>query len=320
MSVCLFTFAITLNKKTMAKRDQMLRLMNISNFLKSRKNGATYEEILKHLEELHYKEGFDTDLAFSEKTFKRDRNLLMELFQIEIKFKRSTMTYQIVNEEDYESTQSIFDNLLLINAYKQTEHNSKIMFFEKRQASGLHNLEGIIFAIKNSKVISCNYTKYWENTSQKRVLEPYALKEFRNRWYLLANETNGKEFRIKTFGLDRISDMNAPGKTFRKQNIDVEEMFVNSFGIISTLNEKTEKIILSFDPEQGKYVKSLPIHHSQKVLAGNKNEYKIELTIVPTYDLYQELLTHAERLRIEKPLSVRKEYLKFLKKAQEMNR
>lgn len=303
----------------MAKRDQMLRLMNISNFLKSRKNGATYEEILKHLEELHYKESYDTDLAFSEKTFKRDRDLLSELFQIEIQFKRSTMTYQMVNEEDYDSKQNIFDNLLLINAYKQTENNSKIMFFEKRQASGLNNLEGIIFAIKNSKIISFDYTKYWENISQKRVLEPYALKEFRNRWYLLANEEDGKEFRIKTFGLDRISDLEIHNKTFKKQNVDIEEMFTNSFGITSTLNRKPETIVLSFDWEQGNYVKSLPIHHSQKVLVDSENEYKIELTLVPTYEFYQELLTHAERLRIEKPLSVRKEYLKFLKKAQEMN-
>lgn len=303
----------------MAKRDQMLRLMNISNFLKSKPQGATYEEILQHLEELHYKESYDTDLAFSEKTFKRDRDLLLEIFQVEIKFKRSTMTYQIVNEEDYESTQSIFDNLLLINAYKQTENNAKIMLFEKRQASGLHNLEGIIYAIKNSKLISCNYTKYWENASSKKVLEPYALKEFRNRWYLLANESDGKEFFVKTFGLDRISDLEIHSKTYKKQNIDVEEMFVNSFGIISTLGQKPEKIILSFDAEQGKYVKSLPLHHSQKVLEDNDKEYKIELRLVPTYDFYQELLTHADRLRIESPENVKKEYLVFLEKAKALN-
>lgn len=303
----------------MAKRDQMLRLMNISNFLKNKPNGATYEDIARHLEELHYKDGYETELAFSEKTFKRDRDLLLELFQTEIRFKRSTMTYQMINEDDYESTQTIFDNLLLINAYKQTEKNSKIMFFEKRQASGLHNLEGIIFAIKNSKPISCNYTKYWENLPRKKVLEPYALKEFRNRWYLLANESDGKDFFIKTFGLDRISNLDIMSKVFKRQNVDVEKMFSNSFGIISTLDEKPEKIILSFDANQGKYVKSLPFHHSQKLLVDNETEFKIELTLVPTYDFYQELLTHAERVRIEKPTLVRNEYLKFLKIAQEMN-
>lgn len=302
----------------MAKRDQMLRLMNISNFLKNRKNGATYEEISKHLEELHYREGYESELAFSEKTFKRDRDLLSELFQIDIQFKRSTMTYQIINAEDLDSTQNIFDNLLLINAYKQTENNSKIMFFEKRQASGLGNLEGLIYAIKTSRIITFNYTKHWENVAHTKVAEPYAIKEFRNRWYLLANERDGKNFFVKTFGLDRISDLNF-NSSFQKQNVNIEEMFVNSFGIVSTLHQKPKKIVLSFDTEQGRYVKSLPIHHSQKILADNNEEFKIELTLVPTYDFYQELLTHAERLRIVSPVSVREKYLDFLKIAQEMN-
>ena len=61
----------------MAKRDQMLRLIHISNLLQSKKNvGATYDEVLKYLEEKHYSNGFDNDLAFSEKTYKRDRDLL----------------------------------------------------------------------------------------------------------------------------------------------------------------------------------------------------------------------------------------------------
>jgi len=301
----------------MAKVDQMLRLMNISEFLKSKPNGATYEEIQRHLEEQHHKDGYD--LAFSEKTFKRDRTLMEELLKIEIRFKRSTMTYQIVNEEDADSTQTIFDNLLLVNAYKQTENNSKIMFFEKRQASGLQNLEGIIFAIKNSKLISFTYTKHWENVPRKKLIEPYALKEFRNRWYLLANEQDGKDFFIKTFGLDRISNMEIHNKSFKKENINVEEMFVHSFGIISTLNQKPEKIVLSFDAEQGKYVKSLPIHHSQKVLEDNEKEFKIEIKLAPTYDFYQELLTHARHLRVLKPDFIRENYLKFLEAGLEKN-
>ena len=234
---------------------------------------------------------------------------------IEIKFKRSTMTYQIINDSFSENSQTIFDNLLLINAYKQTENNSEIMIFEKRQASGLHNLEGLIFAIKNSKIITFNYTKNWEGISTKRVVEPYALKEFKNRWYLLANEVDGKDFFLKTFGLDRISDVEVNSKTFKKQEVDIDKLFVNSFGIISTLDQIPETIILSFDYEQGKFIKTLPIHHSQKVLIDNDSEYRIELTLVPTYDFYQELLTHTGRMKIISPENVRDKYFEFIKSA-----
>ena len=298
----------------MAIHDKNIRLMHIASFLKSKPKGASFKEILKHLEELYHKESFATNLASSQRTFNRDLPLLLEM-GIDIKFKRSTMTYQIINDDFSESSQTIFDNLLLINAYKQTENNSEIMIFEKRQASGLHNLEGLIFAIKNSKIITFNYTKNWEGISTKRVVEPYALKEFKNRWYLLANEVDGKDFFLKTFGLDRISDFEVNSKTFKKQEVDIDKLFVNSFGIISTLDQIPEKIILSFDYEQGKFIKTLPIHHSQKVLIDNDSEYRIELTLVPTYDFYQELLTHTGRMKIISPENVRDKYFEFIKSA-----
>ena len=305
----------------MAKRDQMLRLVHIVNLLERRKDsGATYREIKLYLEEKHRTDkDYEEDLAFSEKTFKRDRNLLLEIFDIETQFKRSTMTYQIVEDEQLEKSKGIFDNLLLINAFKQSADQSKIMLFEKRQTSGLVHLQPLIEAIKKAKTISLQYKKYWKTTSEKKVLQPYALKEFRNRWYLLANEEDGKDFLLKTYGLDRMTAVEICNKIFSKNEVDFDAIFNNSFGIVSTVDKKPENIILSFKQRQGGFVKSLPIHHSQKILIDNNEEYRIELTLVPTYDFYQELLTHAERLTIIEPKKVRERYVKFLENAMEMN-
>ena len=313
-------FHILAENTTMAKREQFFRLFDIINILKKNTKGATYDEILNYVERQHQERDDETsEVAFSEKTFKRDRDLILNFFGIEIKYRRSTHTYKIDEFENFDHASAMYDNLLLVNAYRRTKDQAAIMHFEKRQASGLHNMEGIIYAIKNSKIISLNYTKHWEGIPLHRVVEPYALKEFRNRWYLLANDTTGKEFFIKTFGLDRISDLDIHTKNFEKQPANIEEMFNNSFGIISTLNEKPTKIVLSFDHDQGKFVKTLPIHHSQRILVDNQQEFRIELTLCPTYDFFQELLSHAERLRIVEPESVRKEYLKFLQHAREMN-
>ncbi len=60
-------------------------------------------------------------------------------------------------------------------------------------------------------------------------------------------------------------------------------------------------------------IKSLPLHHSQKVLTNNAKKYKIELTLVPTYDFYQELMTNAERLISIEPERVKKEFVRILK-------
>ena len=63
---------------------------------------------------------------------------------------------------------------------------------------------------------------------------------------------------------------------------------------------------------QGMYIKSLPIHVSQKILVDDDDELRIQLKLVPTYDFYQELLTHAERIKDIKPKKIKNQYIKYL--------
>ena len=290
--------------------------MFLAELFKKKPKGITYEEANQYLERKFEEKDLLENFKFSEKTFKRDREELLEILGIETIYKRSTNTYKVSNTEL--ETETVFDTILLIDAYRQVKGDSEIMIFEKRKSRGLENLNGILHAIQNQKTTTFKYTKHGEGIESKRIAEPYALKEFKNRWYLLANEADGKDFFLKTFGLDRISDLELNSKTFKKQVTDIDDLFKNSFGIISTLGQKPEKIVLSFDYEQGKFVKSLPIHHSQKVLVDNDSEYRIELTLAPTYDFYQELLTHAGRMKIISPENVKAEYFDFINSAKEI--
>lgn len=72
-------------------------------------------------------------------------------------------------------------------------------------------------AIQNSKVLSFTCEKYWTTEKSQRVFEPYALKEFHHRWYLLSNEFRSEKLFIKTFALDRISDFEIKNSSFQKQ-------------------------------------------------------------------------------------------------------
>ena len=283
----------------MAKREQYFRLMSLAEIFKRKPQGVTYEEIYSYLERKFEEKGWLENFKFSEKTFKREREELLEILGIETVYKRSTNSYKIA--EDELETENVFDNILLIDAYRQVKGDSEIMLFEKRKSRGLEHLNGILHAIQNKKKISFNYTKYWDEIPQKRVLEPYALKEFRYRWYLLANEKNGKDFQIKTFGLDRISDFEISSSSFKKENFNPNEVFQNSFGIISTLHETPEEIVISFTPHQGKYIKSLPLHHSQEILIDDANELRVKFNLIPTFDFEQELLQHSEHLKIISP-------------------
>ena len=302
----------------MAKNEQMLRLMYIFKYLQSKKDGANYLEISKYLEERFSSEY--KDLSFASKTFQRDRKTLNELFNIEIEYKNSTQKYHLINEGFSELTDSVFENLILVNAYRNSKEYKDSIVFEKRQASGLYHLQQVAQAIKCKKLITFSYLKHWDTTAKNRTIEPYALKEFRNRWYLIGNEFHNGNFKLKTFGLDRISNLETLHRSFHKWEIDIEKIFSNAFGIIISDNANVETIILSFNPSQAKFVKSLPLHPSQEIIIDDDEELKISLQLVPTYDFYQELLTHAERLTVVSPKKVKDEYLRFVNKAFELNK
>ena len=76
------------------------------------------------------------------------------------------------------------------------------------------------------------------------------------------------------------------------------------FGIISPNGHKPEEIELSFDPFQGKYIKTLPLHESQQILIDNEEELRIKLTLFITHDFFMELLSYGENLRVIKPESL----------------
>ena len=131
----------------------------------------------------------------------------------------------------------------------------------------------------------------------------YALKEFRNRWYVVGKDL--KDNKIKSFGLDRLSKLDFTGKHFAlPDNFEVNEHYKNCFGIISPNADKPQEIILSFDPFQGKYIKSLPLHASQEILEDNEDELLIKLTLYITHDFVMELLSYGENVKVIEPIAL----------------
>jgi len=63
-------------------------------------------------------------------------------------------------------------------------------------------------------------------------------------------------------------------------------------------------VILSFDPVQGKYIKSLPLHESQQIIIDNNTELQIKLFLYTTYDFEMELLSYGEYVKVLKPDSL----------------
>ncbi len=294
----------------MTKRESIARCNLIIN--KLRKYPATFQEISGYLKLESEIQGYDFNI--SKRTFHRDLNDIRSIYNIDIQHDFSKKVYYIAQKDDSDLSVRILEAFDTFNALNISERLDGYIHFENRRAKGTKNLLYILDAVRNSEQISFEYENYWYEFKTERVVEPYALKEFANRWYLIAKEL--KSNKIKTFSLDRIYDpLNTRNRFQYPENFDVKEYFKDSYGIISSDEVEPTKVILSFDPHQGKYIKSLPLHHSQRILKDTSEELLISLYLSITYDFEKELLSFGSSVRIIRPLSLVKKMKATIQKA-----
>ncbi|WP_395051490.1 helix-turn-helix transcriptional regulator [Flavobacterium sp.] len=293
----------------MSKKQFLKRYSLIIN--KLRKNASSFEEIQKYLVEQSIND--EENYEISIRTFQREIKEIASTHNIEIKYFRSENVYKIINDGNEERNERLMESFEIIDALKISSNLSNHLILEKRKPLGTNNMNYLIHAIKNRKEIRFFYSKYWteELVDTQRKVQPLALKEARYRWYLVAKDL--KDNRIKTYGLDRITNLEITNLKFIfPENYNPEEAFRHSFGIINEDNKEPQKIVLSFSFEQGKYIKSLPLHHSQKELTNDEKEYRIELLLHPTYDFVMELLSIGAEVKVLEPESLKNEMIKKL--------
>jgi predicted DNA-binding transcriptional regulator YafY len=113
---------------------------------------------------------------------------------------------------------------------------------------------------------------------------------------------------MRTYALDRIVKVDTKKKKFNhSKDVDIVGYFKNSFGIIAPNSYKPEKVVFNATVEQANYIRTFPLHASQKILKTSTVQVTFELTVFITYDLIMELLSYGDEIKVESPKSLIKE-------------
>jgi predicted DNA-binding transcriptional regulator YafY len=298
----------------MAKRDSFLRYISIISKLRNQ-GDSTFEEISDYLE--MQSEIRDFNPVISKRTFQRDAAEILSLFGIEIKFDFSRKVYFILeDDETRDMNNRLLEALDMLSLCHGAENASPYVIFEKRRPQGTHLFNTLLDAIRARQTVRFRYNKFWDDEIKERLVDPYALKESRERWYLVGRDHQDNI--IKTFGLDRISDLTEVRKKFTyPAHYDPQEKFKHCFGVLGDEKHDAEEIVLSIDPFQGKYIKSFPLHDSQEILMDTKKELRIRLFMYITRDLIMELLSLGDTLKVVKPRRLRNEMVRSYKETLE---
>lgn len=172
--------------------------------------------------------------------------------------------------------------------------------------SGQRFLTFVIEAMRDNKVLKIKHHSFWKDSVSTFEVEPYCVKLFRQRWYMLAKSVSYGSIRV--YSLDRILEMTDTGKSFTyPEELYPAGYFYNSFGIIVDQAYPPEIIQLEVYGTKAKYFKALPLHHSQKMIFETDGYTQFQYYMSPTYDLKQELLSHGDEIRVIVPEHLRNE-------------
>lgn len=270
---------------------------------------ASFKSIARHLN--------TNDIETSERTLQRDIAQIRADFGVDIIYNKTVNGYAIDETSSinlpsfYRFLELTLTTELLREQFKE-KHTllNHIQFEPIESLRGHENIKLILDAILLKRWVKFQYTRFDEDVTKTHEAIPCLLKRYQNRWYLIAKL---KSNRVVTFGIDRISDLKKTSATFKEG----EEVFPDGLNSVVGLNYTGEptRIVLEADKLQAKYLLSLPLHHSQKVISTTKNATRFEYLLIPNYELIQAILKLGHQVKVIEPKELKAEVVNALEKA-----
>jgi len=200
--------------------------------------------------------------------------------------------------------EKVLDSSNIKKDYKEVVTALPLILTEKTPPlKGSELLIKIMQALKQEKQIIFDYHKFGGEVKE-RSISPYLLKEDRHMWYVIGFYE--KRGRIITFAVDRMSKVRISDRIIIKTDFNPSNYFKYSFGI-TVPEEKPIEVILLFTQHQGNYIKTLPLHETQKVISENKKGLKISVLVKPTYEFYSKILSYGNNVKVIGPQPIANE-------------
>jgi predicted DNA-binding transcriptional regulator YafY len=163
-------------------------------------------------------------------------------------------------------------------------------------------IEPLLEGIVERRLLSVEYQGF--NREKKRHrFSPYLVKQYRNRWYVVGH-TDRSDYTI-VLALDRIVSVEKlRGAFFRDPSFDPQGYFRHAFGITHLRDALPQEIRLLFTPSQAPYIRTQPLHRSQRILSDGPDGMEVSLHVYPTRELTMTILGFGEEVEVLAPSSL----------------
>ena len=244
-------------------------------------------------------------------TFNRHKDAIQDMFGIYIECDRQNgYKYYIGNDEVLrdDSVQNwILSTLSVNNVISESLSLQNRILLQSVPAEDGY-LGMVIDAMKKSVRIAVDYRKYGTDSPNHLNFEPYCLKLFKQRWYILghfhrdATEEKPEADYFGVFSFDRILNMKLTDVKFRiDPDFDAQEYFNECYGVLVGDDTRPERIVIRAYGYERYYLRDLPIHKSQLEIGRGENFADFEFYLRPTIDFSGHLLSRGNLIKVLQP-------------------
>ena len=257
------------------------------------------------LEEIQhrYESHFGRKEILSERTFHRYKQAVVKLFDIDIEYNRARQGYMIVDREgiDNMGMRKWLIQTFSVNNILHESQELKNRILLENVPSGQQHLTTIVDAMRESVALSMTYQSFWMDEPATFEVEPYCVKLFEQRWYMLGKSEGYDDLRI--YALDRIKSLEPTERKFKlPKKFNAEEFFADYYGIIiSDKDFDVCPVALRVNSWQSNYLRTLPLHHSQVEVERNEEYSIFEYRLCPSFDFRQKLLSMGGAIEVLAP-------------------
>ena len=277
------------------------RYVWLLNTLIQRKS-LTFTEIC----DLWNKSSLNDGKALALRTFHQHREAIAELFGVEIVCDTATYKYSIASPEELKNNsaqQWLFNSFAISNTIEAGRNMKDRILFEDIP-SGAEYAQVVVDAMQQNRVLLVDY-KPFQGEKFELYLQPYAMRVYNQRWYVVGRfKESGK---IRNIALDRILRMEITDEEFvLPEDFDASEYYAHTVGIFVNEALKPQRVVLRTYGVSTEYMRSVPLHPSQREIATNGNEYSdFEYLLNLTPELTGKLLSKGDWVEVIEPKELR---------------
>lgn len=252
-----------------------------------------------------------------ESNFHRWKSTVEDLFEVKIKH-NAYNEYYIDEAENLRGTnlRARMLNIISIDSLlnDSKELSDQILF--EPVPSGEKFLAPIIEAMRDKCVLQMTYQGFGKPRPFTFPIEPYCLKMFKQRWYVLAYAPDIDKLYV--YSLDRIHAIEPTKRKYQlPEDFNAEAYFRNLYGI-NGIDKEPEEVKISISADQAPYLRTLPLHSSQEEIGqDDKGGVIFRFYIVPSDDFQQELYKYGSDVEILAPKWMRDDFAKDAGKTNE---